>query len=420
MLRLPVSRWAVWQLPTRVGVVLLVVEAAALALILWDAVAPVRGYPPTAADWRLVALFAAALGLHVELSVQAQRRRRRVADTRYCDLSSIWTFSAALTLPPFLASVLVVGGLLFIYFRVARPAGTPPHRHAFSVATMILAVFATHGVHSTFTDTGSFRGAQGAAVLAFCILGYALTNMMLVAGVVRISRPQVRFREIFRGGDIPLELTGLCIGGLVAVVIGPTAWPFLLILLPLLIMLERTMLVAPLREGATLDSKTGLLNSESWRSQTQRVLNGLDRSSGAMAVLILDLDFFKQVNDRYGHLAGDRVLRAISDVIVSEIRDRDLAGRFGGEEFVVSLTGLSRADGAVVAREVSERIRQRVESLSVTVPTAGGESTVAELSISVGAAIYPDSGDDLTLLLSGADKALYAAKQAGRNQVALA
>jgi len=135
-------------------------------------------------------------------------------------------------------------------------------------------------------------------------------------------------------------------------------------------------------------------------------------------VLILDLDHFKLVNDRHGHLAGDRVLSSVAEALRAEVRDNDLVGRFGGEEFVIMLpghegSGYDRAELEAVA----DRIRRRVDALGVEVATADGPLTVGDLSVSVGGATFPDDAADLDGLLEVADSALYAAKRSGRNAV---
>jgi diguanylate cyclase (GGDEF)-like protein len=135
-------------------------------------------------------------------------------------------------------------------------------------------------------------------------------------------------------------------------------------------------------------------------------------------VLVIDLDHFKAVNDRHGHLAGDEVLAAVADALRGEVRERDLVGRFGGEEFVVLLGPLGpEEEGATELAAVAERIRSRIAALRVQMPTPDGPLTVGGLSASVGAALYPEHGRDVRSLLHVADTALYAAKRAGRNVV---
>jgi diguanylate cyclase (GGDEF)-like protein len=124
---------------------------------------------------------------------------------------------------------------------------------------------------------------------------------------------------------------------------------------------------------------------------------------------MLDLDHFKEFNDRYGHPAGDEALRVFAHLLSSCIREEDVAARYGGEEFAVCLPGTD----ASAAMEVAERIRARTEQ--TIVPLSPG--VTARLTVSVGVAMAPEEGSQLLSLLKAADEALYRAKLGGRNQV---
>jgi diguanylate cyclase (GGDEF)-like protein len=216
-----------------------------------------------------------------------------------------------------------------------------------------------------------------------------------------------------------LEIATLCVGALVAAAMAVNPWLIVLAVPPLLV-LQQAVLVRHLEKVASTDAKTGLLNSAAWHLRAERAVVRRGRHPAAAALLVLDLDHFKNVNDTYGHLAGDVVLLAVADALRAEVRDDDLVGRFGGEEFVVLLAG--RADQPdtetlAAAQRVADRIRRRVASLAVGIETPDGPLTIAGLSISVGAAMRPDECGDLRTLVQAADTALYAAKRAGRNRV---
>lgn len=168
-------------------------------------------------------------------------------------------------------------------------------------------------------------------------------------------------------------------------------------------------LVYALQGMANTDARTDLPNS---RAFDERVESALDRRGPGRtdAILMLDLDHFKDFNDRYGHPAGDEALRAFAGVLRSTVRETDVAARYGGEEFAVYLPDVDLS-GAV---EIAERIRAHSEATIVAI----GPGSTARISVSIGVAISPMDGSDRITLLHAADQALYRAKQAGRNRVA--
>jgi diguanylate cyclase (GGDEF)-like protein len=170
---------------------------------------------------------------------------------------------------------------------------------------------------------------------------------------------------------------------------------------------NRRLLLA-LRGQANTDGRTGLTNSRSFDETVQHRLGGRP-DGGTAAILMIDLDHFKEFNDRYGHPAGDEALRVFAGLLGSSIREHDVAARYGGEEFAVYLAGAGEQEAA----EVAERIRQRAEA--TIIPLGPGQT--GRLTVSVGIAVAPDDGTERVLLLKAADEALYRAKLAGRNRV---
>lgn len=165
-----------------------------------------------------------------------------------------------------------------------------------------------------------------------------------------------------------------------------------------------------------LDDRTGLLTWRSWQdAATQALARMSDPRQGAL--LFIDLNRFKVINDRYGHLAGDMVLAAVADVLRSATRHGDLIGRYGGDEFVVLLTRCDVTD----AREVAQRIVRGIRELVVAVTTVNGVAAahVAGLSASIGVALT-DAAPVLGELVLAADAALLASKEDGRQAEACA
>jgi diguanylate cyclase (GGDEF)-like protein len=160
------------------------------------------------------------------------------------------------------------------------------------------------------------------------------------------------------------------------------------------------------RRLADIDALTGLYNRRGWTDRVLALDEDLRREGASYSVLFLDLDRFKELNDRLGHEAGDAALRTLATVMREELREQDIIGRFGGEEFVVALPGADRLHAARVA----ERIRARLQALAAEDPAD------ALRTVSIGVATLND-GETTSALLKRADKAMYAAKAAGRNRV---
>ena len=166
------------------------------------------------------------------------------------------------------------------------------------------------------------------------------------------------------------------------------------------------------REEAMCDGLTGLANRKAFDKALANCIAAPLAENG-LSVLIADIDFFKRVNDTYGHLFGDRVIRAVADILKQNVKGKDTAARFGGEEFVVLLPDTPSAG----AHKLAEQIRRTVERLKIK--RADKNETVENITISLGVACYR-VGESIADLLARADQALYASKHGGRNRVTLA
>jgi diguanylate cyclase (GGDEF)-like protein len=409
------ARWAVWQIPPQLITAVLLVELTALLLVgLGLLVEPLR--------WDELIIVGVFFGLslvHVEIANSVETVRWRIADDMHVDLSSVWVIAGAVLVNPPLAALL--GALIntYVWARSAR-VRAPVYRQLFTTATVMLSCLAASAV-VRYVAGGGFEAVdpgRGLFALVLASLVLFTVNTGLVAGAIAVSSPQAKVGQIVGEWDENLlEFATISLGTVAAVAYIVNPWLVLFVFPPLLV-LHRAVLVRHLQQAASTDSKTGLLNAAAWHTQAERELQRGGRRVGPKAVLVVDLDRFKAVNDTYGHLAGDRVLSAVADAMRAEVRDRDLVGRFGGEEFVVLLGGLDGpGEGQVELVAVAERIRRRIAVLQVEMPTADGPLTIASLSASVGGALYPGDGRDLRTLLQVADTALYAAKRAGRNVV---
>jgi diguanylate cyclase (GGDEF)-like protein len=164
---------------------------------------------------------------------------------------------------------------------------------------------------------------------------------------------------------------------------------------------------AEARELALRDGLTGLLNHAAFHERLQEEVARARRAHQSLALILSDLDDFKAINDTYGHLEGDRLLRAFADLVRRCTRSSDIAARYGGEEFAVVLPGL----GAEEAVRVAERIR----TASRGCPLMWIGPVPVSITVSLGVAAYPEHGEDPVELLRQADEALYRAKRAGKD-----
>jgi len=170
-------------------------------------------------------------------------------------------------------------------------------------------------------------------------------------------------------------------------------------------------LVQDLQKQIITDPLTNLFNRRFLQEYLPREVAKAKRVAGSFAVLMIDLDFFKRINDIFGHEAGDIVLKNVAILLKNSIRESDVACRYGGEEFVLVLSEVS-TDGA---GKKAEGIREAVMDLALAIR----QKSLGRVSTSIGVAVYPDHGVDMDSLLRAADEALYEAKENGRNCVVM-
>lgn len=166
-----------------------------------------------------------------------------------------------------------------------------------------------------------------------------------------------------------------------------------------------------LREQATRDSLTGLYNRRYLDGTLERELARCQRDDQPLALMMIDIDHFKRINDTYGHPAGDEVLRRVGALLASAARAGDVACRYGGEEFVLLLPTMT----TTIARERAEALRTAFAAITVEFGDARVQAT-----LSIGIAVFPGHGSAAADLLRRADEALYRAKECGRNRVEVA
>lgn len=436
--RTRVLDWPVWSLPWRPLAFVLAVVCGYLA---WLGVLASRfTFLPGNA-----VLFMALLACGAATVELTRREGERSGVSK--DVYAIWELPVVLVLPP-------LYGLVFPAIRVAltqwRVRRAPAYRRVFTVAAIGLAYGSAslvfHEIVPWMAQQREYLWNHTALWLVAavaCAVTQALVNQALVLTAARAADPGTPvLASAFGKESLYNDATELCAALLVALALTVSVFT-LIIALPLVTLLQRSFRHEQLLHEARADSKTGLLNAATWEREAAAEVARAVRTGSPLAVAILDLDRFKRINDTYGHLLGDQVLRGIADTMTRSLRDYDLAGRFGGEEFVMLLPQTRAVD----AFRIAERIRAHIARLPVYAGRpaqgaaegagraegadgaevagradgagareAGGERVPVTVSIGV-AALDTGSRRELTELLAAADAALYRAKASGRDQV---
>jgi diguanylate cyclase (GGDEF)-like protein len=174
--------------------------------------------------------------------------------------------------------------------------------------------------------------------------------------------------------------------------------------------LDNTIRHAQVEEQARLDSLTGVYNHGYFLKKLAEQAAEASTGNTPLSLIMLDIDFFKQYNDTYGHLVGDRILKMLCAAIRHHIKQTDTVGRWGGEEFIISLPGA----GGLQALQVAERIGQTMAALKIE---DREERSIPVPTVSQGIALYPIEADEIYHLIDLADRRLYVAKARGRNQI---
>jgi diguanylate cyclase (GGDEF)-like protein len=399
------AAWPVWKLPRWLIVFIGAVIAADAAGIAF-AVSGASFHPHD------LALFGLLLACDVA-GLELTRHAGEPAGIAK-DMHAVWELPIAILLPLWYAPISPIIRIALTQCRVRRGA---PHRRVFSGAALGLSYLAASAVFHQLAAVvigpvpdPARHGLAGMLVIAVSALIQRVVNSGLVLTAVKGADPGVRLRRVQFGRE-PLynDVTELCLAVLVAfgVASSPVA---LLFAFPFATLPLRALRHAQLVSDSRTDSKTGLLNARAWEQEAEAEVTRAVRTGTPLAVAVLDLDWFKAVNDTYGHLFGDEVLREVGRCLPGELREPDLAGRFGGEEFVVLLPRTRAVD----AFRVADRVRCRVARLAL--PAPDGEFVRVTASVGV-VALDAGSRRELTELLAAADAALYRAKRGGRNQV---
>jgi len=346
----------------------------------------------------------ALLLLFVILADRIELYTGRSHDLRVATMPMI---AAALLLP---APLVIVCGLGFATHRWGRPLLWRQRifngcNHALAGLAAWAVVTGLH-LHDERLGVGlAVTGLSASLMYALCTWAVLISILHLThdlsLGDMRAELPAVLSAEVGLGA------LGIVVAAL---------WRSQPVLVPFavapLILIWTSLKVSELRHDANVDVKTGLANARHVREALASELERAARYERPLSVLVADLDFLREVNNTYGHLAGDAVLAGIGEVLRTELRTTDIPARFGGEEFVVVLpeTSLPRA------LQLAERVRRAVADRVYDFGRDGG----TQVTVSIGVASFPADARTEDTLLRAADAALYDAKSHGRNRVVAA
>jgi diguanylate cyclase (GGDEF)-like protein len=406
--RADVRGWAWWQLPWLLRCYVGLVPAVAVVLTCLAA---------AETTWHATDLgkFALLLGCGL-ISVAATPRvvYRHGGMTR--DFITVWVLPIAILLPPVYAMVTPIPLYVLTQMWVFRGV---VYRRVFTVGAIGLAYGAASVLFRAFP--ASFAG--GAIGTGMHALTWAVAvaiaeqvgrrgHQILIMGGIKLSNPSAKLipQELNREALVA-DFAEFDLGVLITIVVAVS--PVLAIFaVPTVLLVRRFMMHGQLLAQSRIDTKTGLLNASTWEQEAATEIARAVRTGIPLALALVDIDHFKLVNDTYGHLVGDKTLRAVTDALQSQLRAYDVAGRFGGEEFVILLPHAREVDALAVA----ERLRVHIASLVIPVDDSDASGPFVKVTISVGVAALDRSRRELTDMLNAADAALYHAKETGRNK----
>jgi diguanylate cyclase (GGDEF)-like protein len=403
-----VKDWGLWSLPRWLTIfVLTVIALDAVAIGVAASFTTITPH-----DLLLFGLLLGCTALAVEMSRKAGEQGGMIKDVQ-----GVWELPVAILLPPVFALIAPIARIALMQWRVRR---APPYRRVFSSASIGLSYGAAsvtfHGLSGLFPASPGgtlIHATVWTLLVTVAVLVKSVLNKAMIMTAVKATDPGATIRtEVFSHEPLYNDVAEISISVLVAY--GVASNPLLApAALPVVTLLQRSLRHVQLVNDSRADSKTGLLNAATWEREATAEVGRAVRTGTPLAVAILDIDRFKVINDTYGHLVGDQVLKEIARMLDSLLRDYDRAGRFGGEEFSLLLPQTRAVD----AFRIAERVRANIAALSIIVPGAtGGERVHVTVSIGV-AALDSGSKREYSELMAAADAALYRAKSGGRDQV---
>ncbi len=361
------------------------------------------GVPEISHRWAAFAILAAAATLAQIFPVKSPR------NLMY-HTSVVFLVAAALLLPPELLVLIPLAQTVPEWLKERYPWPI----QVFNVSNYTMNALAAWGAaHLVDHHAGSLvpdPNARFALAGLAASISFVAANHVLVAVILKLGRGHT-FREtgLFSVESISIDLVLTVLGVSLAAFWNWNAWLVFTALAPLVVV-HRSLSVPQLQAEARVDPKTGLYNARYFATTLSAEIARAARFERPMALIMADLDLLRDINNSYGHLAGDAVLKGIAEIFRTQLRHYDVPARFGGEEFSILLpeTPLEQA------LEIAERIRRAVADERFDVDTS---TEPIRATVSIGVAGFPKDGDDANELIHQADLAVYRAKLQGRNRV---
>jgi diguanylate cyclase (GGDEF)-like protein len=362
-------------------------------------------------------LLGAALVACGIVAIESTRSVREAHGEVIRDLQSVWFLAIAVTLPPVFA---FVAPFLLMAYKLLRVPRLVIYRRVLSNATLSLgygyASMVFHAIPGSVAGTvpGSAEHAlTWTASVAVCgLLGWVI-NCGLVVIAIKISDHAVRVRDLVGSREsITSDLLELSLAVSLTLVVGIN--PILMALaLPSVVLCKRSIMRAQLVSHARIDAKTGLLNAGTWQREAEAEFFRALRARTPLALAMVNIDHFNDVNDMAGQLVRDQLIRDIAGMLKDQLPGQDLIGRFGSEEFAILLPQTGRAE----AQRISERLRDHIAGEPIAIESGSQEGFVFRLTVSIGVAVLNESRRALSELIGAADTALGEAKSTGWSKV---
>jgi diguanylate cyclase (GGDEF)-like protein/putative nucleotidyltransferase with HDIG domain len=287
----------------------------------------------------------------------------------------------------------------------------PWFMQSFNIANHAINIFAVYGLVHLITEYAPGTSQQTWALAGIAgSVTYVILNHTIVAVMLRLARG-MGFREtgLLSFQSLSNELVVAMLGFALVAFWRENPWLIPIGIAPMLL-IHRSLAVPALEEEARVDAKTGLFNARHFAAALNEELSRARRLERPLSLIMADLDLLRDINNTYGHLAGDAVLKGIAATFRAQLRHYDVPARFGGEEFSILLPETSPE----TALEIAERIRRAVAESTFEVETS---SEPIRATVSLGVAGFPKDATDTNELIHQADLAVYRAKLQGRNRV---